>query len=71
MRCRDTPGQANALQLGMTSELVADSFLKTLFTRFYQTLQLHSPISHKGLQARLPGRKAKETSGSMIGFQCD
>jgi hypothetical protein len=34
----------------MTSELLADSFLKTLFTRFYHTLQLHSPLAHRGLQ---------------------
>ncbi len=38
------------MQLGMTSELLADSFLKTLFTRFYHTLQLHSPVLHRGLQ---------------------
>ena len=49
--CRDTREEASPLQLGMTSELLADSFLKTLFTRFYYTLQLHSPITHKGLQA--------------------
>ena len=49
--CRDTKEEASPLQLGMTSDLLADSFMKTLFTRFYHTLQLHSPISHKGLQA--------------------
>ena len=34
----------------MTSELLADSFLKTLFNRFYHTLQLHSPLLHRDLQ---------------------
>lgn len=52
MPSRDTEEQGSPLQLGMTSELLGDSFLKTLLTRFYHMLQLHSPISHKGLQAR-------------------
>ena len=47
---RDAAGQDNPLQLGMTTELLADSFLKALFTRFYHMLQSHGPIAHKGLQ---------------------
>ena len=53
MGCRDSQEEASPLQLGMTTELLADSFMKTLFTRFYHTLQLHSPVSHKGLQASI------------------
>ena len=30
--CRDTKEEASPLQLGMTSDLLADSFMKTLFT---------------------------------------
>ena len=47
---RDAAGQDNPLQLGMTTELLADSFLKALFMRFYHMLQSHGPITHKGLQ---------------------
>ena len=47
---RDAAGQDNPLQLGMTTELLADSFLKALFTRFYHMLQSHGLIAHKGLQ---------------------
>ncbi len=50
LHCRDAAGQDSPLQLGMTTELLADSFLKALFTRFYHMLQSHGPIAHKGLQ---------------------
>ena len=50
LHCRDAAGQDNPLQLGMTTELLADSFLKALFMRFYHMLQSHGPIAHKGLQ---------------------
>ena len=43
-------GLEAALLPGFSTELLADSFLKALFTRFYHMLQSHGPIAHKGLQ---------------------